>query len=701
MKFKILLSLIILFTGFTSLPAKNIDVEQAKKVAGNFLRQVGMLYGTGNPDAKIRLEDAYTYILEGTPVFFAFNTDPGFIIISGEDVFTPVIGYSFEGTFQLEGAPSSYRGFIQNYIDQIKYIRDNTLVAEEGIANSWKELSADDFISKMTGRDQRDVAPLLSSLWDQGYPYNLLCPEDPAGPGGHVWAGCVATAMAQVMYYWRYPETGTGSHCYWADGYGQQCADFGETQYNWEGMKNGMDPENPYPNAELQYHCGVAVDMMYSPGGSGAYSFMVPESIAQYLGYDNAVYLEKDSYSLTDWMNILKDELDLGQPMYYSGFNESWSGHAFVCDGYQGDNFHFNFGWSGTSNGYYSLYNVGGFYISQAIVKNFVPSDPAYPYRANGNVLITQTSGSLTDGSGPVDNYSNNQNASWLIDPGSLGDSITGITLKFQKFDLLEGDTLKVYAGGTVSDSLMGSYSGTAIPATVSTTSEKMLITFSTDGSGTSAGWYAEYVVHSAIFCAGLTDLTEPNGIIEDGSGSFNYHNNSVCMWRITPPYANTITLFFNQFDTQEGVDFIRVFDGETQVGEFSGNEIPDPIMATSGSMFIIWYTDGNTSFPGWNISYEVDNIGVRENSSIRSLTIYPNPASNKLNVLFNSETDETVEIRLINLTGQVVLNGLPENSAGNYHSVLDVNALPGGIYFLEVGSSSGKLVRKVAIGKP
>jgi hypothetical protein len=407
MRSKILLSLILLFTGISSLSAKPVDVVMARR-SPNFLHRAEMLYRTGNHTDKIRLGDDYTYIQDGIPVFYAFNTDPGFIIISGEDVFTPVIGYSYDGSFQLEGAPSNYRGFIQNYIDQIQFVRDNDLKADQAIAKSWNELSADKISDIAPDREGREVVPLLLSLWDQGSPFNLLCPEDPAGPGGHVWAGCVATAMAQVMYYWRYPEVGTASHCYWADGYGEQCADFAETHYNWEGMKNGMDIENPYPNAELQYHCGVAVDMMYSPDGSGAYSFMVPERLMQYLGYTNAQYMEKDSYGQAEWTTILQDELDLGHPMYYSGFNTSWSGHAFVCDGYQDDKFHFNFGWSGSSNGYYTLYNVGGFYIGQAIVKNFVPSDPAYPYPVTGNVILNQKSGSITDGSGPVDNYINN-----------------------------------------------------------------------------------------------------------------------------------------------------------------------------------------------------------------------------------------------------------------------------------------------------
>jgi hypothetical protein len=695
---KKLLLFMIFLTGFTSLQAKNVDVDQARLVAGNFLHQIHLQYMAFGSSEKTSMEDPYIYLQDGAPVIYAFNTDPGFIIIAGDDVFTPVIGYASEGKFVLEGSPSNYRGFIQNYIDQIQYIRDHGLTADQEIIRAWDELSVKDNSGFHPDRDARDVAPLLSCLWDQGSPYNLLCPADPAGPGGHVWAGCVATAMAQVMYYWRYPEVGTGSHCYDAPGYGQQCADFAETHYNWEGMMNGMDIGNPYPNAELQYHCGVAVDMMYNPDGSGSYSFLVPERLAQYLGYENAEYMEKDSPGQGDWTTILQDELDLGHPMYYSGFNSSWAGHAFVCDGYQGDNFHFNFGWSGSANGYYSLYSVNGFYIGQAIVKNFVPSDPAYPYIVTGNILITQKSGSITDGSGPVNNYSDNQHATWLIDAEALGDSITDITLKFYQFDLLEGDVLKVYDGETTGDPLLGAYSGPSIPAMVKSTGNKMLITFDTDGNGTSSGWYAEYKANSAVYCSGIIELTDPFGSIEDGSGSFNYHDNSYCRWVINPPYANTITLSFNQFDTEDQLDFLAIYDGTTQVGQFSGNVIPEPIVATNGSLFIIWYTNGNTNHQGWDISYEVDNVGLPEYSAVNSLDIYPNPASDKLNVLFNSETAEPVDIKLVNLTGKIIYKEVIGSSAGNYHSVLNVKGLAAGMYFLELNSSSSKLVKKVVI---
>ena len=328
----------------------------------------------------------------------------------------------------------------------------------------------------------------------------------------------------------------------------------------------------------------------------------------------------------------------------------------------------------------------------------FVPSDPAYPYYVADDIVIAQKSGSFTDGSGPVENSLTNQNASWLINAHDLGDSITGITLKFFQFDLLEGDTLKVYDGETAGDSLLGSYSGTSIPATITSTGDIMLITFATDDIGTSEGFYAEFNAHSAIYCSGVTELTEPSGNIDDGSGSFNYHDNSHCMWLIEPPYANSITISFNQFETEDVYDYVAVFDGNIEVGRFSGHEVPDPIIATSGSVFIAWFTNSNTTSRGWELTYEVDNLDIPENSPVSSLSAFPNPASDRLNIMFKAKTDETVKIRLVSLTGQTAIEEFFGACAGNYHTVLDVKELPDGLYFLELESSSSKLVKKVVI---
>ncbi len=207
-------------------------------------------------------------------------------------------------------------------------------------------------------RDFDNVDPLLSTLWNQGTYYNQLCPTDPNGPGGHVWAGCVATAMGQVMKYHDHPDQGTGSHSYYAAGYGTQSANFGVTTYEWSSMPNQINSNN-LPIATLLYHLGVSVDMQYSPNGSGAYSSDARDALVDYFSYSpNAQLLPKNSFPIETFIYKLQNELNLNRPVYYSG-SGSGGGHAFVCDGYQGDDyFHFNWGWSGYGDGYFYLNNL-------------------------------------------------------------------------------------------------------------------------------------------------------------------------------------------------------------------------------------------------------------------------------------------------------------------------------------------------------
>jgi hypothetical protein len=129
------------------------------------------------------------------------------------------------------------------------------------------------------------------------------------------------------------------------------------------------------------------------------------------------------------------------------------------------------------------------------------------------------------------------------------------------------------------------------------TSGNKMLIEFKTNSTGNAKGWYAEYTTTSPTWCQGLTQLTEPSGTFDDGSGIFNYQGGSTCMWKIIPPYADKITLTFNYFDTEEGQDKVKIFDGSTQVAELSGNTIPEPIEATSGSIFMTWSSTLTTCF--------------------------------------------------------------------------------------------------------
>ena len=134
-----------------------------------------------------------------------------------------------------------------------------------------------------------------------GQSIQFLCPEDAGGPGGHVWSGCVATAMSQVMYYYRWPETGEGEHCYYPSGYPQQCADFANTTYGWTEMLNSATFKDT-AMAMIQWHAGIAVDMMYGAGGSGAYSDDAAAALRNNFKYNsNTTLVYKSDYSESQW----------------------------------------------------------------------------------------------------------------------------------------------------------------------------------------------------------------------------------------------------------------------------------------------------------------------------------------------------------------------------------------------------------------
>lgn len=288
----------------------------------------------------------------GETVMYGVNFCEGYVLIAANDVSKPVFGYSSEGSFSEEDLPPALEMMLNWQKSEIAYSIAIGEEADAETALSWERLLTENFTPQ---RNMRDVSPLLNTSWNQGQYYNALCPSDPSGPAGHVWAGCVATAMAQVMKFWSYPETGVGSHSYYDDQYGLQSANFGATTYNWSLMPNNVTSSNTSV-ATLMYHLGVSVDMDYGVNGSGAYSDDARNALVNYFQYKStAQLLYKNDYTSTTWNNMVQNELDEGRPLYWRGQN-STSGHAFNLDGYQGtDYFHINWGWSGSYNGYFSL----------------------------------------------------------------------------------------------------------------------------------------------------------------------------------------------------------------------------------------------------------------------------------------------------------------------------------------------------------
>ena len=216
------------------------------------------------------------------------------------------------------------------------------------------------------------VGPLLSTLWDQNYPYNYYCPAGTGGPGGHVYTGCVATAMAQVLKYWNYPSTGNDSYSYTHPTYGEQTANFGETIYDWANMPSTLSGSSPRIQidavATLMYHCGVSVDMNYGTNTSSASSRKVRDAFINYFRFSPSTrYVSRDAYTDDLWIDLLKHELDESRPLFYCGKNVN-SGHAFVCDGYRSDDyFHFNWGWSGYDGSYGTTHGNNGYWAIGAL----------------------------------------------------------------------------------------------------------------------------------------------------------------------------------------------------------------------------------------------------------------------------------------------------------------------------------------------
>ena len=218
---------------------------------------------------------------------------------------------------------------------------------------------------------------LLTSTWNQNSPYNDLCPKDTKGAGYP--SGCVATALSQIMYFHKYPETGQGSKQYSfkpAEGVGELLsANFGETTYDWAHMldnyvSGSYTEEQGNAVATIMLHCGVAVEMNYTPTGSGAYSSEARNGLVSFFKYhQNAGLLYRTYYSLEEWMDIIYNELNCNRPIYYAGADANRGGHAFVLDGYDSNGFvHINWGWGANGgNGYFdiTLLNPSGYEFSQ------------------------------------------------------------------------------------------------------------------------------------------------------------------------------------------------------------------------------------------------------------------------------------------------------------------------------------------------
>ena len=339
--------------------AERVTPETARKVATTFLNNNGA--------KSAQLTDLSKEA--GFENLYIFNGEEGFVVMAADDCVQPILGYSLTGKFVAEGMPENLIWWLQGYSDQIQDAINASLAADADVKTEWQNLKSG-LSTKMTS--DVVVGPLLSTLWDQNYPYNYHCPAGTGGPGGHVYTGCVATAMAQVLKYWNYPSTGNDSYSYTHPTYGEQTANFGETIYDWANMPSTLSGSSPQIQidavATLMYHCGVSVDMNYGTNTSSASSRKVRDAFINYFRFSPSTrYVSRDAYTDDLWIDLLKHELDESRPLFYCGKNVN-SGHAFVCDGYRSDDyFHFNWGWSGYDGSYGTTHGNNGYWAIGAL----------------------------------------------------------------------------------------------------------------------------------------------------------------------------------------------------------------------------------------------------------------------------------------------------------------------------------------------
>ena len=294
---------------------------------------------------------------------FNVSGNGGFVIVSNDDQTIPILGFGESGNIAPDDLPDNMRAWLQSYADQIAWLQSN--------GKDSKDTNNRSRAPRRTAKTA--IGPLVETRWDQGSPYNDLCPTI---DGEHAVTGCVATTVAQIMYY-HYAHNGFSAESTDIPGYtisvekkdhtivSLDVSGLGATNFAWSDMTTtygkGSATNAKNAVAKLMLYCGTALKMEYglsANGGSGAYSEAIPYALKTFFGYDGGIqHCYRKNYSYTTWVDLIYNELVANRPVALGG-QSTGGGHSFICDGYKYDNadyFHINWGWAGSSDGYFQL----------------------------------------------------------------------------------------------------------------------------------------------------------------------------------------------------------------------------------------------------------------------------------------------------------------------------------------------------------
>ena len=332
--------------------AQHVSETEARMRAQAFLEQRGRTLSEPSrikTVAKVRRAVASN----AHDSYYVFNVGDGqgFVIVSGDERTASILGYADSGNITDDSVPDGLRYLLDGYAEQMAWLASTDGDSRSGSGNGSRRVSA----------ARKAISPLIETRWNQSAPYNANCP---ALDDTKTVTGCVATCMAQLMYYHKWPTEA----CSPLPGYTTRNGEFTlrdlpATTFSWSDMTAtyaaGTTGAAADAVALLMQYCGWALQMNYnvsSKGGSSAYSVSIAEALKRNFNYDGSVrYAQRRHYSYQDWVDLIYTELANNRPVALGG-QSIGGGHSFVCDGYEADDyFHINWGWGGTSDGYFRL----------------------------------------------------------------------------------------------------------------------------------------------------------------------------------------------------------------------------------------------------------------------------------------------------------------------------------------------------------
>lgn len=649
--------LILLCLAALGATASPVDPGTARRVANHFWQSV--LHGKGVLQASPwQFEDVYLFVGE----------ERGFVMVSADDCARPVIAYSLDGWIDPSAMPQQLTERMEAYSGLIAAGKRQEAAATARDAAAWEQLLSGG-VSK-DGDNPDRVDPLLETNWDQSGGYALYTPSGTP-------TGCAATAQSQYMRFWKFPAFGYGSESYYCQPYGAQSADFAHTLYDWDNMPARVYVSSPREEqvavSTLMYHVGVSLNMGYAPGGSAAAGLAghpgiasIDNSLMDYFYYSRNMraLFKNDDYTDERWADSLKAELQAGRPMIYCGVAPE-GGHGFLCDGYEYREgqiyFHFNFGWSGRGDGYFTADDIcpnvsptgeeGEAYHFNQSNQALVRAIPDFKMHVSDTILnFTREGGSGSVLFSSIDTtsepWSVSSDQSWLAVETNGVEHAGAITVNVSE------NTTGAERQATVTFTQKGETISVKVVQTYYSVEDFCPLTVemeNTRGGGWEGGAYLSfesptgYVYGTAALASGSSNTVnvgvpphDVNVVFHKGGGTDRYINYRV----------------LNQY----GEELVRV-----QYAFMNG-----------GTHFIEW--------PCVHVGIdEAENDGA-----MGSVEVWPNPATNRLNIA----CEQLLRAEVIDACGQVVVATMERQ--------VNIETLAKGVYFVRVVTPEGVAMKKV-----